>query len=381
MPRGITPILAGFFLQPLLAISFSPLPWIAGESPYSEAWGVSADGSTVVGSVPSGPENFSRPVRWVDETLHVLPVPSSSAPGSGPAGQGLGISGDGSVVVGNFAGQAYRWSQTDGIIPLGALSTTMPYSGARAVSGDGIRVYGQTNDPQGTTGYVWTAAGGMISMGKMPGPYSRATSPHSANWDGSVVVGSAEVTGTPSRIAVVWSDGLLTALPAPSGSIIYSDAYDISGRFISGSATLAGPWPYQTHAVVWDLHGEFTPRILASPEGARQTIADAISANGTVAGGQSIIGNEAHAVLWDQMGNLHYLSEQLHAAGLETEGWQFLGVTGISDDGRTLVGNAINPEGHTQAWIVRDFQFIPEPSASLLFTLAVCALLGTRRRN
>ncbi len=381
MPRCLLPVVACLLIQPLQAITFSPLPWIPGESPYSEAWGVSGDGSTVVGSVPSGPQNYVRPVRWTEGILEILPLPASSAPGSGPAGQGLGISGDGSVVVGTFAGRAFHWSQDTGSSSLGTLSTTTPYSGARAVSSDGTHVYGQTNDPRGAVGYVWTASGGMESMGRMPGPYSGATSPNAANGDGSVVVGSAEVVGTPSRIAVIWSDGRLSALPSPPGEIIYSDAYDISGRFIAGSALLDGPWPRQTHAVVWDLHNEFAPRILASPEGARQTIADAISANGVVAGGQSIIGDKAHAVLWDQLGNLHYLAEQLESAGLETEGWQFLGVTGISDDGLTLVGNGINPEGISQAWIIRDFQFVPEPGGFSLLMMASGILLGIRRRD
>lgn len=377
--RSFLPAVCLFF-HPLEAVTFSPLPWISGESSYSEAWGVSGDGTTVVGSVPSGSENFVRPVRWVEGVLDVLPLPDTSAPGSGPVGQGLGISRNGSVIVGSFAGQAFHWSQGSGSSALGSLSLTAPYSAAMAVSGDGTHIVGQTNDSKGGVAFRWSAANGMESLGRLPGAFSGGTTANAANDDGSIIVGSGEQAGTPSPVAVIWKDGQLTTLPSPSGNIIHSAASDITSSYISGSATFGGPWPYQTHAVVWDLHGEFAPRILASPEGARQTGADAISMTG-IAGGQSIIGDEALAVLWDQVGNLFYLSEQLQTAGLETEGWQFLGVTGISDDGLTLVGNAINPDGMNQAWMVRDFQFVPEPAAPVLLLLASSLLIAVRRRG
>ena len=41
------------------------------------------------------------------------------------------------------------------------------------------------------------------------------------------------------------------------------------------------------------------------------------------------------------------------------------GVSGISDDGKTIVGYGTNPEGNTEAWIAT----IPEPATLLLLGL------------
>ena len=61
--------------------------------------------------------------------------------------------------------------------------------------------------------------------------------------------------------------------------------------------------------------------------------------------------------------------------GLDLEGWGSLIVTGVSDDGLTIVSRATNPEGFGEAWIAT----IPEPSTALL-PMAGLLGLAVRRR-
>lgn len=62
--------------------------------------------------------------------------------------------------------------------------------------------------------------------------------------------------------------------------------------------------------------------------------------------------------------------------GLDLSGWQLTHASGISADGKTIVGSGINPDGNNEGWITT----IPEP-----YTLSFLALGGfikfrTRKR-
>jgi len=52
--------------------------------------------------------------------------------------------------------------------------------------------------------------------------------------------------------------------------------------------------------------------------------------------------------------------------------------TAISDDGRVIIGNGINPDGNFEAWRA---VLVPEPSAALLSGLASALCLLTRSRR
>ena len=65
-------------------------------------------------------------------------------------------------------------------------------------------------------------------------------------------------------------------------------------------------------------------------------------------------------------------------------GWTLLEASGVSADGRTIVGTGINPDGNREAWMVT-LDNVPEPSAlvsigSLLGGLAVTAGWYRRRK-
>jgi probable HAF family extracellular repeat protein len=104
-----------------------------------------------------------------------------------------GVSADGSVVVGeaiNAAGQsrAFRWTASGGMQDLGTLGGGR--SEASGVSADGAVVVGYAYNAAGYyRAFRWTVDGGMQDLGTLGGDWSYA---YGVSADGSVVVGGAE---------------------------------------------------------------------------------------------------------------------------------------------------------------------------------------------
>ena len=115
----------------------------------------------------------------------------------------------------------------------------------------------------------------------------------------------------------------------------------------------------------------------------RWTAADGmISIGGSVALDASndgtLVGYDGvEAVVWDETNVMRAVQDVLVGLGLDLTGWSLLRATGISDDGRTIVGAGTNPAGRSEAWIA----VIPEPSSILLLGAGLTALVSLRRRG
>lgn len=157
--------------------------WQAGsgiqELPMYEAVGTSGDGSVAVG----------MNIRWTApgqvEYLGFL--------GGNNYTNAYGVSGDGQTVVGfsetspNRYAHAFRWTPTGGMQDLGV--TTGTESLAWGVSANGALVHGEARDQTGYwRAFRWNAASGMRDLGTLGGPMSTA---HGASADGSVIVGKS----------------------------------------------------------------------------------------------------------------------------------------------------------------------------------------------
>jgi uncharacterized membrane protein len=313
------------------------------------------------------------------------------------------ISADGSTVVGSsnsaIRTQAFRWTGEEGLASLGEIADFTNVSYANDVSSDGSIVVGSVRSlQQGYRGYRWTAETGMV---KLPTPTESTSFGNAVSADGRVIGGLAAFR------ASVWIDGaesqpLSFPQPSANGNTVQALSADGSmavGSFGTGSTTLPYRWSANTGLQELELlSGDESGTALAVSAdgsvvvgksennavrwtadgveylGTNTLIAYAMSADGSVIGGQGVY----DAFIWTPTGGSQLLSEVLIAAGLsQVQDWELANVTGISADGRTLVGNGLNPQRRWEAWIAT----IPEPSTYLLAALGLLAMLTVRRRN
>lgn len=190
---------------------------------------VSADGSAIVGSL-SG--NYSRAYRWTAEAGVValdLPLGATSS-------DAYAVSGDGTVVVGSAllnptAGElsshqeAFRWTADEGSIALGFLpGNSLSYG--LGISSDGSVVVGYSSDNvRDIQAFRWTEEDGMVGLGYLAG-YDRSWATD-ASADGSVIVGVAEDSfGSGSR-ATIWDPTY--GMRSLQAVLKYSNGLDLSG--------------------------------------------------------------------------------------------------------------------------------------------------------
>jgi probable HAF family extracellular repeat protein len=200
----------------------------------SQAYGVSADGTVVVGTCGSP---GVRAFRWTQNVgmAELQPLPGASE------ARAHAVSADGQLVAGSSktttGDRAVLWMGSSAPINLGLLSGGT-YTSATAISADGQVVVG-TGDSLGfTSAFRWTAAAGMVNIG--------TGASLAVNADGSVVVGSAA-----SR-AFIWrpdlGPGWIDLNPylqnlgvnLNGSNLLSASGVSADGTVISGRGTLPG---------------------------------------------------------------------------------------------------------------------------------------------
>lgn len=334
----------------------------------SRAYGISADGSTVVGGVADG--GFFWTFRWTQAGgMSLLPKSNASEI---YISQGHAVSADGSTVVGmEYNGTTnsttgYRWSATGGlqVLPYQPGVVDNNFGTADAVSADGSVVAGSAPDA-----YQWTQGGGIGSISALPG--NSMNHAHGISADGSVVVGASSHFGVDT--AFRWTlEGGTEALVIPGSSS--SDALGISGNGMTIVGTFTDTATSGQSAFVWTSTSVITLTSLSMDSGV-VTAAYAVSEDSAIAVGVS----DNRAALWDTATGEVWDLNALVAGLPEFAGWELEDATGISANGLKIVGNGTNPDGNPEAWII-DLSAIPEPSFCLLGIMAT-ALAGVRRRR
>ena len=319
----------------------------------STALAVSGDGNVVVGSSNSG-RTHQESMRWTlgggMEGLGGFTLPSES--------QANAVSFDGSVLVGqdHFAGpsaggvtttRAFRWTREMGLQDLGQLFPDS-FNAARDVAANGQVIVGTSSLghldlPQSeviSEAFRWTAETEMMGLGHLPPrvplpmpldgrgghalrvTYESAAAAVSAN--GSVIVGSSRVLSSETLLggykdAFRWTEetGMVGLEPLEGGFLIDMEAVDVSA---DGSV------------IVGNAHFRLPPNVDVEP------------------------GFEIDVpFIWDEARGTRRLSNVLQMdAGLDgfghPDGWILNEVTAISEDGTTIVGTGLNPQGQPEAW-------------------------------
>lgn len=312
--------------------------------------GLSGDGRTIVGS---GLTAFAWRADSGTTTLAPLFGPTAF---EGP----LGVSEDGSVVVGSVAGAsvAVVW-QGGGVAALpGYQSSSSARSSAFGVSADGAVIVGYADAPLVTdpvrlleAATRWDA-GEPTNLGTLPGgerSFARA-----ASADGSVIIGYSETIATEkstegsiaiTREAFRWTEATgmvgLGRGPGPSGLALRSEAFDVNadGNVVVGFAS----FDFET------------------PGGA--------------------------AAIWVGDSGPLRVFDLLVAQGVTgLEGVSLLQATDVSADGATLAGTAFIclPGGagcQQKPWIATlELATVPLPAGAPLLATALLSLAGLHRR-
>lgn len=264
--------------------------------------------------------------------IALLMLPGLASAGSFTPLEGLGIqaatalSADGTTVVGTLSGgygQAFRWSAAGGVVGLGDLPGGNFESTARGVSGNGEVVVGYSASQYGTQAFRWTSAGGMVGLGDLPGG-SNATYARDVSADGSVVIVDNWALNN-SNEAFLWTaNGTLGLGYLPSA--IWSQVGAIS---VDGSTVVGGS---SSQAFRWTSGGGMVG-LGDLPGGYFYSRADAVSADGSTVVGASNSGGATtdEAFRWTSSGGMVGLGDL--PGGLVGSQAQ-----GVSADGSVVVG-------------------------------------------
>jgi probable HAF family extracellular repeat protein len=311
------------------------------------------------------------------------------------------VGANGFVVVGNFySGGSFHWMPTSGVTDIGGRSVA-------AVSRDGKTIVGNTLDQRGlenaaiwagdktwrvlgsvhaaaqpcdqllsgafganddgkvivglawdgcrfARAFRWEESTGMADLGSLSGESTRA---NGVSGDGRVVVGWEEhVTGF--RQAAKWVDGKEQLIQGPGGLMGEAFAANRDGSMIAG--TNCNPLDSTPPAAAWTWTQQDGVKCypVARPPWAPprfyQVFMQNMSDDGRVIGGALSFGLDAESVVWFD-GEAVFLRDYLRANGIPDafDGWVNTGfVTGVSADGRTLVGYGAGPTTFTGFMVV-----------------------------
>jgi uncharacterized membrane protein len=286
------------------------------------------------------------------------------------------VSADASTILGDAFGpngaglplRAYLWTQSNGIIDLGALNPAQS-TAMHGLSANGSLAVG-TSDSRAC---VWTATTGLIALpGMPPDDVSSATGVSS---DGTVIAGHfreasvfrpfrwTEAAGVQTLGTISGVQRLNTKGISGDGSCIFGSAYYSNGQYL--------PWR-------WTAVSGMT--LVPLPAGQSEGVPSASSSDGSVIVGTHPQGAGNSAFLWSATTGSVNLREYLVSAGAtNAAGWTLAGANWISPDGKIIVGTGYRPGGSSltfEPWIA----VIPEPGCPAALLVVCSTFCGRRRR-
>jgi probable HAF family extracellular repeat protein len=270
--------------------------------------------------------------------------------------QGVAVSRDGKTIVGRDLDDrglehaaiwqgGTQWRRLGSIAP-DAQPCDRLLSGAFGADDSGGVVVGLAwNGCKVAHAFRWEESTGMVDLGTLSGESTRA---NDVSGDGRVVVGWEEAA-TGFRQGAKWVDGREELIRGPSGAVGEAFAANRDGSLIVGAncdpANYLGP----ASAWTWTAGGGVQCFPVEVPSGLPdlpyQVLMLATSDDGRVIGGALSFGLDSEALVWFD-GEPIFLKDYLRQNGVPDafQGWVNTGfVTGITPDGRILVGYGAGP--------------------------------------
>lgn len=330
------------------AASFRGLGDLPGGDVGSSATAISANGQVVVG-VAHG-EKGQEAFYWTAQDGmvglgHVRTVDDFS--------RAWGVSADGSVIVGDGNVRPFVWTKKEGMLALDTLGYPGSRHSAVAVSDDGRVVIGTSkNSDKMLESFVWKESEGMTGLGYLPGE-GKNTLVTDLSADGRLAVG----WGQTNKRGDVWQPFVqklgVDAEPRPLGSTEefgpQARAMGVSGDGEVVVGFMGGVKGFE--AFSFRSSGHQLRALGDLPGGRYSSGAHAASADGRVIVG---VGSDAQgnvAVVWLGDERIQSIAEILKARGVDLDGWQLHEASDVSADGKAVVGYGTNPEGQREAWI------------------------------
>lgn len=338
--------------------------------PAANVSGLSADGSVAAGYLTSGSFFY-----WTVSGGRVFV--GGNGPGDGVGGSAM-MSDDGTYFSGNSTDPITQLSQMSRYhIPsqtwelLGGIGSSSGIEGSSGwgMSGNGQSVVGLGWVNAGTAHAIqWTSPGPTQDLGStFDGSSSRA---NATNYDGGVVVGWQD--GDNGRQAAIWDQGVQSLIFDNMGDPV-GEASDVSGdgNWVVGQGGFGEPWRYNRSTGVFENLGLVDPNASFPSRGATGVSDD----------GRTIVGFERDffnpfggnfGTIWIEGLGIQDLTVFATAAGVPLPlGVQLIIPLAISADGRTIAGIDNSFEGFVVT--------IPEPGTIVSLAIAVAVLLGRTR--
>jgi uncharacterized membrane protein len=335
--------------RPDAIATFTGLGDLPGGAVHSEALAVSDDGRVVVGRSSSANFVDEGFVRVLDDTLQPLLGPGGVPVSSEPRA----LTFDGAVIAGKIGpmggpAQAARWTAATGWVGLGDLAGGVSFSQALGISANGGVIVGWGSSDLGYESARWEG-GTPIAMGDLPGGALQSAAAL-VSADGTVIVGTG--TSAEGQQVYRWTASAgLVPLGDLTGGAFASEPFGMTpgASVIVGEAASASG----VEAFRWTAGGGFIG--LGDLDGGEfHSTAFDLSADGATIVGFGTGASGPEAFVWDAQHGLRPLKDMLVAGGVpDLAGWQLLEATGISADGKTIIGNGTNPSGDAEGWIVR----------------------------
>ncbi|QQE13744.1 hypothetical protein JD969_09860 [Planctomycetota bacterium] len=317
--------------SPLLADTFQGLGYANQNhsNPSSTAYDISADGKNVIGISNSFACIWTAKKGW---------IPLGKINNKATHSLAKAISNDGKIVVGvefvsNSERMAFAWTAKKGMQPLGA-PTGRKTSNAMGIAGNGKTIVGITDTSRSQRGFIYNQHG----MNELP---KECYFPTAVSFDGKVIASNQYIYSNNKLFNI-------GSLPGGSDGTTARGISDDGSTVVGSSSTDKGG-----EAFIWTKQTGMKP-LGSIPGTGNHSNTWSVNQDGTVVVGWAGIKEKTTAFIWTKSLGMKELKPYLMDRGLsdQLKNWRLTRATGITPNGKTIVGVGVNPKSQIEAFIV-----------------------------